>query len=49
MPEPVPSTPPAKPPAMPRWVKVAAAVVLLAAIAFLAIHLDGGGLGGHAP
>lgn len=39
----------AGPPATPRWVKIAGAVVALAVLAVLAKVLLGGGAGGHGP
>ena len=37
------------PPSTPRWVKVSAVVVIVLVLAFVILHLTGGGFGHHAP
>ena len=37
------------PPRTPRWVKVSAIVVVVLVVAFVILHLSGGGFGHHAP
>ncbi|WP_406726280.1 hypothetical protein WJ438_18775 [Streptomyces sp. GD-15H] len=39
---------PADEPGMPLWVKVSGGVVVVLVVLFLAVHLAGGGMGGHA-
>jgi hypothetical protein len=36
-------------PGLPRWVKVSAIIAVLLVLAFVAVHLAGGGFRGHAP
>lgn len=40
---------PERPPGTPRWVKVLAVLALVLVLAFVAVHLAGGGFRGHAP
>ena len=37
------------PPSTPRWVKASALIVVILVVAFVVIHLSGGGFGRHAP
>jgi hypothetical protein len=40
---------PSSPPSTPRWVKALGLAVLVLVLAFVILHLAGGGFGGHAP
>ena len=40
---------PVAPPSMPRWVKILGAIVVILILAFVIVHLAGGGFSGHAP
>jgi hypothetical protein len=40
---------PGSPPSTPRWVKALGLAVLALVLAFVVLHLAGGGFGGHAP
>ena len=48
-PTPAPPQPGGAPERRPRWVVALSVLALLAVVVVLAVHLDGGGLGGHLP